>query len=124
MFTASTPTRRHRRIEGVAGCPGVARERPGIPAGLRLTGLMLILAAASWQRVSAQSIGTMQVTARVIPAPAAWAALEESRSVIRWALAGPHGAAVRRTGLLRTRAEVHGSDDRRQLVVTVHHPRN
>jgi hypothetical protein len=86
---------------------------------------MLVLASATGQRVSAQSIGTMQVTARVLPATASWAALDEARVAIRWLTRQePGGPTVSGTGVLRTRAEIQTAGGRRRVVVTVDHPRN
>ena len=84
---------------------------------------MLALAAASWQPGSAQSIGTMQVTARVVPAAVGWAALGEARAALRWIRDAP-GATAGGTGLLRARTEVQVVAGRRRLVVTIDHPRN
>jgi hypothetical protein len=125
MFPPPLHSRPAQAFEAAAGSPAPIRDWTAIVAGLRLAGSMLVLASASGQRVSAQSIGTMQVTARVIPATASWAALDEARVAIRWLTRQePEGPTVSSTGVLRTRAEVQATGSRRRLIVTVDHPRN
>lgn len=92
---------------------------------LRLMVLSVLTVLAPPVAASAQGIGTMQVTARVLPAATAWTGLAEVRAAARdLALARAGGPLVRRTGLVQTRAEVRRSGSRRLLLVTLQHPRN
>jgi hypothetical protein len=87
-------------------------------AALRLGGLSVLLAMGLSRQVSAQAIGTMQVTARVIPASASWAALTEAQEAAR----AP--SPVRRAGLTLTSVELQARGARRSLVVTINYPQN
>ena len=125
MFPASLHTR-----FPVTPAPGLRPARPAQrstsrPRGpLRLAGLTALLSAAHFAGASAQSTGTMQVTARVVPAGPSWAALDESRAAVRGLAAAPFSrGAVRRAGLVRTEAVLLPSQGRR-LVVTIDHPYN
>ena len=125
MFPPTLPSLPARSFEAAPGSPAPVRDWTAVAAGLRLAGITLALTSAWGQRVSAQSIGTMQVTARVIPATASWAALDEARVAIRrLTRQEPEGPTVSSTGVFRTRAEVRTGGGRRRLVVTVDHPRN
>jgi hypothetical protein len=97
------------------------------PAGpiLRLLGLSSLLALALPQGVSAQGIGTMQVSARVLPAGPTWTALSEARAAAQAVLADPHTrSSSRSTQLVRAYAELQGVGSRRRLLITLHHPHN
>ena len=77
----------------------------------------------------AQALGTMQVSARVLPADAAWTGLAESRLAAQSLVSRPggRGAAqpvVRRTGMVLTRAQVVRQAGQPLLLVTVQHPHN
>lgn len=91
----------------------------------RMAGLSGFLALGLPGAASAQALGTMQVTARVVPASAAWTGLAEAgvaaRSVARQ---GPGRPLIRRSGLVQARAEIRPSGGRRLLLVTIHHPHN
>ena len=87
--------------------------------------MVLPLAAGLPDGASAQALGTMQVTARVVPGGPAWAALAEARLVGRQALLAPGaGSKLRRAELVQARAELASTGGRRRLVVTVDYPRN
>lgn len=92
---------------------------------LRVLALLGLLALGLPGTSSAQALGTMQVTARVVPASVAWTGVAEAgvaaRSVARQ---GPGRALTRRTGLVQTRAEIRPAGGRRLLIVTIQHPRN
>ncbi len=119
----------HPRLH-IAPPPRCRGARPAEPwtarsgAALRLAGLTAILSAAFSTGVSAQGTGTMQVTARVLPAAASWAALIEAREAVSELAAGPsQRAAIRRKDVLRTEAMILPADCR-CLVVTIQHPYN
>ncbi|HWB40570.1 MAG TPA: hypothetical protein VG500_04890 [Gemmatimonadales bacterium] len=96
-----------------------------LAAAVRLAGLAALLSAGLPAEGSAQSIGTLQATARVVPAAASWEALEEARTAALLALqASEGGPGVRRTELVRTSAVLQGSGEGRRLLVTIQHPRN
>jgi hypothetical protein len=92
---------------------------------VRLAGLAALLSAGLSGEASAQSIGTLQATARVVPAAASWEALEQARTAAVLALqASEGGPGVSRTELVRTSTVLQGSGDGRRLLVTLEHPRN
>jgi hypothetical protein len=88
-------------------------------------GLAFLGAGTLIRGASAQAVGTLQVTARVVSGTVAWAGLTEVRAAVE-ALSerASVGPQVRRSGLLRTRAEVRITGGQGRVVVTVHHPRN
>jgi len=97
--------------------------RSGALPGLGL--ITLLVAVACPGGVSAQALGTMQVTARVLPGGPGWAGFSEAR-----ALARQVGSAVashsetRHVGLVQARAEVASGQGRRRLLITIHYPHN
>jgi hypothetical protein len=92
---------------------------------LRMIPLLGALALGLPQTSSAQAVGTMQATARVVPASVAWAAMAEGREAAHRAAGERPGRYVlSRGGLLLTRAEIRPFGGRRLLIVTVHHPHN
>ena len=81
-----TPRSRSRSLS--SGPPrggGVASTlgRTRIGAVLRLGLLPPLLAATVPDGVSAQALGTMQVTARVVPGQPAWTAVSEAGALVR-----------------------------------------
>ncbi len=68
----------------------------------------------------------MQVSARVVPATAAWTGVAEAATAALEAALRPRSGVVlvRRTGVVQTQAEVLSAEDRPLLLVTVQHPRN
>jgi len=103
------------------GSPG----HPFLPGGI-LLGMALLgsLVLGLPQTSSAQALGTMQVTARVVDASVAWAGVAEGREAARAARGQSGRPLVRRNRLLLTRAEIRPSGGRRLLIVTIHHPHN
>lgn len=98
-------------------------SRAGTPP--RLACLWLLLSAALSGRVSAQGVGTMQVTARVLPAGASWTGLSEARAAALAVLRDSSSrSSSRRTDLVRAYAELQGVGSRRRLLITLHHPHN
>jgi KaiC/GvpD/RAD55 family RecA-like ATPase len=102
-----------------AGHPRLAchAARIAILAGLLALGLPVTS--------SAQALGTMQVTAHVLPASAAWAGITltaaAARSAIRSQSGLPHTS---RDGLVHARSEIVESGGRRRLLVSIQYPHN
>ena len=103
------------------------------PAGrtLRMAGLAALLSLVGPGALSAQALGTMQVSARVVPAAVAWAGVAEAKAAVRAAAHESGGTGlvrraslVRRAGLVWARAELPAPGSGDPLVVTVHHPFN
>ena len=87
--------------------------------------LALLLTAALPGGASAQALGTMQVTARVLPGRPSWMGLAEAQVLVQSVdLTRPAGSKVRRSGLVQARAELASAGERRRLLVTVDYPRN
>jgi hypothetical protein len=125
MFTPGSPLA--RTPASPAPTCAAAGIRRGCSAGamlrLGLLALPLMVAFPGW--ASAQALGTMQVTARVLPGRPAWAGLAEAQMLAREALLSPAaGLDVRRAGLVQARAELATIGGRRRLLVTVDYPRN
>jgi hypothetical protein len=67
----------------------------------------------------------MQVTARVVPAAAAWTAVPEAGRAVRAAIRAHEGSSlVRRNRLVRTATEIRTVGKRREVLVTIQHPHN
>ena len=111
--------------------PGFVRTAAAGPDRAAVAGRIVRAMALSgllWSGLSgtasAQTRGTMQVAARVVPAAVAWAGVAEAGAAARsMALQSGGPALTRRNGLVQARAEVRQSG-RRLLVVTIHHPHN
>ena len=124
MFTPGSPLARTPTSPAPSAAPGTRR---GCSAGAMLRlGLLtvpLMVSFPGW--VSAQALGTMQVTARVLSGGPGWAGLAEAQVLAREALLSPAAASdIRRAGLVQARAELATIGDRRRLLVTVDYPRN
>jgi hypothetical protein len=125
MFTPRSPLARART--GAALTDDAAGTRRGRSAGamLRLGLLAVPLMVSFPGRASAQALGTMQVTARVLPGRPGWAGLAEAQILAREVLLSPAaGLYIRRAGLVQARAEFATTGGRRRLLVTVDYPRN
>jgi hypothetical protein len=73
----------------------------------------------------AQAIGTMQATARVVPAAAAWTGVSVAGHAARAAVGIPTGHAMTlRHGLVRAAGEIRTVRNRREVLVTIQHPHN
>lgn len=121
-FHLGTRSEALRRPSHAGGSRTLASPAPAI---LRLAALSGVLALVGPRTVSAQALGTMQVTARVIPASVAWAGVAAADAVVQaGARVTPGGAAVSRTGLVYARAEQPLSGRGSLLVVTIQHPYN
>jgi hypothetical protein len=127
MFPARSLIRRwSSRRSGATRFRPSCSSAPGALATLRLAGLTVVLAAALARGGSAQALGTMQVTARVLPAKVSWTAVEEAGRVARALLLQPGGGPRVKGGrLVRTRGElVMTAGGSRTLRVTIQHPYN
>jgi hypothetical protein len=82
----------------------------GLPAPLALLLMGAALTSAP-SAAAAQSVGTLQVTARVRPAPSAWPVLAAAARLAARAEASPSAPAVI-VGLARLRVEEAASDPR------------
>jgi hypothetical protein len=92
---------------------------------LQLGLLAVPLMAAFPGGASAQGLGTMQVTARVLPGRPVWGGLAEAQAAARQVLlSSPAGPEIRRAGLVQARAEFAPTAGQRRLLVTVNYPRN
>ena len=115
------------RSHGAGSVPTIAGavQASRIGAFARAAVLPLLLLASLPCRASAQGLGTMQVTARVLPGGPAWAGLHEAHALAQQVLSSPvESPDTRRAGLVRTRAEVTSQGGRRRLLITVHYPHN
>jgi hypothetical protein len=125
MFAPRSPLTRIPSDRAPTGAAVSTRRGCSAGAVLRLGLLALPLVAAFPGWASAQGLGTMQVTARVLPGRPSWAGLAEAQVLARQALLSPAaGWDIRRAGLVQARAEVAATGGRRRLLVTVHYPRN
>jgi hypothetical protein len=126
MFPVPLHLSRHGGCPALAGAGRPTQDRTSA-AGviLRLACVTALLFTVVSGRALAQGIGTMQVTARVLPAGPSRVALEETRAVTAAALREPWTlSTIRRTRLVRTRADLLAQGSRRTLVITLHYPHN
>jgi hypothetical protein len=125
MFAPRSPLARAPSDRAPTGAAVSTRRGCSAGALIRLGLLAVPLMAAFPGWASAQALGTMQVTARVLPGRPSWAGLAEAQILARQALLTPSaGSDIRRPGLVQARAEVATTGGRRRLLVTVHYPRN
>lgn len=108
-----------------SGATAGTGPRPSTGAILRVWLLVAPLAIVLPGGASAQALGTMQVTALVLPAGPGWDGLTEAQALARQVvLARPTDPETRRAGLVLARAELTTTAGRRRLLVTVDYPRN
>jgi hypothetical protein len=126
MFTVRSFSGLLRRSTGLGGPAGTSRHvDPTAARMLRTAALCGVLAVALPGTSSAQSIGTMQVTARVVPASAGWSGVSEAGLAAQGAVRAPLGRPlIRRSGLVHSAAEIRTVGSRRVVVVTIQHPLN
>jgi hypothetical protein len=125
MFASKSPLALRSAGPAPAGAAGHSPRGRSAGAMPRLGLLAALLMASFPGWASAQALGTMQVTARVLPGRPGWAGLAETQIVARKALLSPTAASdVRRAGLVQARAELATTGGRRRLLVTVDYPRN
>ncbi len=126
MFTALAFTGSVPRSKGLAG-PADSVRHTGALADrfLRIAAVAGLLAGAFPAVASAQAIGTMQVTARVLPASDAWSGVSEAGLAAREAVRTPAGQPlIRRNGLILSSTEIRRAGDSRVVHVTIQHPHN
>src|SRR5687768_5268537 len=100
--------------------PAWPRRRLASGAALRLALLILPMAAAPLGGASAQALGTMQVTARVLPGLPSWAGVREAQALAERVQRAPFsGSEIRQGGLVRARVDVASAPGRRRLLITV-----
>ena len=126
MFTARIHIRLSRRPSALAIA---AAEDAGSdsPTGkiLRFWAFCALLLLGVPAVAAGQAASTLQVSATVVPATAAWTGLSEAGAAARQALRLPSGhSPVRSAGVVQTRAQVLRGDDRGRLLVTIQHPYN
>jgi hypothetical protein len=130
MFTARPDIDFARPLPGITPPAGTTSGQACRAGGiLRLAALSGLLALALPGTSSAQALGTMQVSARVVSASVAWTALAEAGVAARSAAEQqPAGTLVRRGRLVHATAQIHPSSGHpggpRLLVVTIQHPHN
>jgi hypothetical protein len=121
--------------------PSLGRPRPSyVPSGalahsghsslaawmVRFGLLVAPLSAALPGAASAQALGTMQVTARVLSGGPSWVGLAEAQALTRQVPLSPSGGTeIRRAGLVQARAAALGSTGGpRRLLITIDYLRN
>jgi hypothetical protein len=126
MFTARIHIRRSRRPSALALTAAEVAESDSLTGKiLRFWAFCALLLLGLPAVAAGQATSTMQVSATVVPATAAWTGLSEARAAARQAMKLPSGrSAVRLAGVVQTRAQVLRGDDRAHLLVTIQHPYN
>ena len=125
MFAPRSPLAQILPGPAAASAPAGTRRSRSAGGKLRLGLLALPLIVAAPAGASAQGLGTMQVTARVLPGRPVWAGLTEAQVLARQVLLSPSaGPEIRRSGLVQARAELASTGERRRLLVRVDYPRN
>jgi hypothetical protein len=125
MFPPRSHIWRTRPGRAPSRAPAGTGRRPLTGAILRIGLVLAPLAAALPGGASAQALGTMQVTARVLPSRPAWAGLTEAQALAQQVLmASPAEPQTRRTGLVLARAGLASTAGQRRLLVRVDYPRN
>jgi hypothetical protein len=106
----------------LAGC--AADFSPHTGNFLRSTAFCGLLALGIPSTSAAQA-GSIQVSARVLPATTAWTGLSEAGVAAREAVQMPWGRPLlRHAGLVQTRAEIHRSGGSHLVLVTIQYPHN
>lgn len=126
MFTVRTQIGLVRSRSGLSRPPQKRADRTSRAGGfVPVAALAGLLALGLPQTSSAQSLGTLQVTARVVPASVAWTGVAEAGVAARSLVGQESGRPlIRRNGLVYTSAEIHRAGGRHLLLVTLHHPHN
>lgn len=125
MFAPRPPLARTRPDRTPTSAASDRRRGGSARAMLRLGLLAVPLMAAFPGGASAQGLGTMQVTARVLPGRPAWAGLTQAQALAQQVLlSSSAGPEIRRVHLVQARAELASTGGRRCLLVTVNYPRN
>ncbi len=125
MFTALSVTGSVRRSTGLLRPAGARHADPSANRFFRIAAVAGLLAGALPAVASAQAIGTMQVTARVLPASVAWSAVSEAGLAAGAAVRTPAGQPlIRRNGLILSSTEIRRAGESRVVLVTIQHPHN
>ena len=125
MFTLPSLLRPITPVRSPARAPALRRRCLPTGAILRLAFLTVPLAAALPAGASAQALGTMQVTARVLPGRPSWTAVSVARILAEQLHLSPSSSpTVRRAGLVHARADLVPVAGSRRLRITVDYPRN
>ena len=125
MFAPRSHVRHPASYPASGNAPAWTRRRLASGATLRLALLILPMAAAPLRGASAQALGTMQVTARVLPGLPLWAGIREAQALAERVQRAPFsGSKIRQEGLVRARVDVASAPGRRCLLITVDYPRN
>jgi hypothetical protein len=130
MFTARPDIEFARPLPGLTRLAGTTSGQACRAGGiLRMAAFLGLLALALPGTSSAQALGTMQVSARVVSASVAWTGLAEAGVAARSAAERqPAGILIRRGRLVHATAQIHPSSGHRGgpglLVVTIQHPHN
>lgn len=126
MFTTRIHIRLSRRPSDLA-ISAAEDAGPDSPTGkiLRFWAFCALLLLGLPAVAAGQATGTMQVSATVVPATAAWTGVSEAAAAARQAMKLPSDhSLVRTAGVVQTRAQVLRGDDRARLLVTIQHPYN
>jgi len=126
MFTTHSSTRSPCRATAMPGRAGRidALNRAGAKTP-RAVAVCALLAAGLPAICYAQAIGTMQATARVVPAAAAWTGVSVAGHAARAAVGISTGhPMILRDGLVRAAGEIRTARNRREVLVTIQHPHN
>ena len=116
-----------RLLRPVSGCSVLAPSPEGAWKAefIKMLGVSALLALSVPSAAAAQASGTMQASAHVVSADAAWSGLREAQAAVAGALrTGSPAPLVRRTVLVQTTTELRMAGRRRTLLVTVDHLRN
>jgi hypothetical protein len=125
MFAPRSPLARTRPDPVPTSSAAGTRLAWSAGAMLRLWLVAMPLTAAFPAGASAQGLGTMQVTARVLPGRPVWAGLTEAQALVQQALlSSSKGPEIRRAGLVQAWAELDSTGGRRRLLVRVDYLRN
>lgn len=126
MFAARFHIGFVRRSPALARPSGADPDRSAWAGRIvRAAALSGLLALGLSGTSSAQTLGTMQVAARVVPASVGWTGVAEAGAVAQsFARQGTGRALIRRTGLVQARAEIRPAGSSRVLIVTIQHPHN
>jgi hypothetical protein len=124
MFTPRSHSRSVASRPALGGRVTGTVPRSRTAAVLRLGLLSPLLAASVPDGVSAQALGTMQVTARVLPGQPGWTAVSEAGALVRYVVSTGAGAQSRHADLVQARSEVASVRGRRRLLITIHYPHN
>jgi hypothetical protein len=108
----------------VESAPAAAGRLSWTGTAGRIAALVGLVALGVPTASAAQALGTMQVTARVLPASAAWAGIVAAGAAAQEAIQTQSGTSAYHNGLIRVRSEIRASKDYRLVLVTIDYPHN